>query len=43
MSNKTIVPLPIENRILTTRGQKVMIDTDLADLYGVQTKRLNAK
>ena len=41
MSNKTIVPLHIENRILTMRGQKVMIDADLADLYGVQTKRLN--
>ena len=41
MSNKTIMPLHIENRILTMRGQKVMIDADLADLYGVQTKRLN--
>ena len=41
MSNKTIAPLHIENRILTMRGQKVMIDADLADLYGVQTKRLN--
>ena len=35
------MPLHIENRILTMRGQKVMIDADLADLYGVQTKRLN--
>ena len=31
----------IENRIFTIRGQKVMIDRDLAELYGVQTKRLN--
>lgn len=31
----------IESRILVVRGQKVMIDTDLADIYGVPTKRLN--
>ncbi len=31
----------IVNKILVIRGQKVMIDTDLAGLYGVPTKRLN--
>jgi len=31
----------IENRIVTVRGQKVMLDTDLAEMYGVPTKRLN--
>ena len=31
----------IESRILMIRGQKVMIDTDLTELYGVPTKRLN--
>ena len=31
----------IENKIFTIRGQKVMIDRDLAELYGVETKRLN--
>ncbi|WP_235914294.1 ORF6N domain-containing protein [Rugamonas rivuli] len=31
----------IESRILLIRGQKVMIDIDLAELYGVPTKRLN--
>lgn len=31
----------IERRILTIRGQKVMLDADLADIYGVVTKRLN--
>jgi hypothetical protein len=31
----------IERSILLVRGQKVMIDTDLAKLYGVPTKRLN--
>ena len=33
--------MPIENRILTFRGKPVMIDRDLAELYGVETKRLN--
>lgn len=31
----------IERRILVIRGQKVMIDADLAALYGVPTKALN--
>lgn len=31
----------IERRIYLIRGHKVMIDEDLADLYGVSTKRLN--
>ena len=30
----------IINRIYLIRGQKVMIDKDLAELYGVETKRL---
>jgi len=36
--------IPIENihsRILLIRGQKIIIDADLAQLYGVTTKRLN--
>jgi hypothetical protein len=33
--------LRVEQRILVIRGQKVMIDTDLAELYGVPTKALN--
>ena len=37
-----LVPLErIEGRILLIREQKVMIDADLADLYGVPTKALN--
>lgn len=32
---------PIENRILLIRGLRVMIDTDLARVYGVSTKVLN--
>ena len=31
----------IEKRIFIIRGQKVMLDLDLAELYGVETKRLN--
>ena len=31
----------IERRIYFIRGEKVMVDADLADLYQVQTKRLN--
>ena len=31
----------IENRIFIIKGTKVMIDRDLAELYGVSTKRLN--
>ena len=30
----------IENAILLLRGQKVLLDADLAELYGVETKAL---
>lgn len=36
--------IPVESvtqRILLIRGHKVMLDADLAELYGVPTKRLN--
>ena len=33
--------MPIENRIISVRGKQVMVDRDLAELYGVETKRLN--
>jgi len=37
-----LVPVEvIANKIFLIRGQKVMIDIDLAELYGVPTKRLN--
>jgi hypothetical protein len=36
-----IPPERVERRILLIRGQKVMLDTDLAELYQVQTFRLN--
>lgn len=31
----------VESRILIIRGQKVMLDTDLATLYGVEVRALN--
>jgi ORF6N domain len=31
----------ISDRIIPLRGQRVMLDADLARLYGVETKRLN--
>ncbi len=31
----------LESRILLVRGRKVMLDSDLAAVYGVPTKRLN--
>ncbi len=34
-------PKPVEPLILTLRGQRVILDADLAELYGVQTRRLN--
>ena len=38
----TIVPMErLERAILLVRGRKVILDTDLAGLYGVSTKRLN--
>lgn len=38
----SIIPVErVEGLILLLRGQKVIIDTDLAALYGVSTKRLN--
>lgn len=36
-----VVPLKnLMNRIIFLRGHKVMLDSDLAELYGVETKRL---
>lgn len=40
-NNEVIVATPIESRIMSIRGKQIMIDRDLAELYGVETKRLN--
>ena len=39
--NKVIKTEDIQNRIFTIRGLQVMIDSDLAQIYGVATKVLN--
>jgi hypothetical protein len=40
--DKAIVPVErIERLIYLIRGQKVMLDSALAEIYGVTTKRLN--
>ena len=41
MTKAEIVPIEvIENKIYLIRGQKVMLDKDLAILYGIETKQL---
>ena len=41
MPDNSLQTINIENKILVIRGQQVMLDRDLAELYGVETKRLN--
>ena len=40
MKNKEIVPILVESKIFLIRGKQVMVDRDLAELYGVETKRI---
>src|SRR5229473_6268027 len=41
-SSGSVVPIErIESRILLVRGHKVLLDADLAALYGVETRVLN--
>ena len=40
---ETPVSLEIKSKIYVIRGQKVMLDRDLAELYGVETRTLNQK
>ena len=39
--SKTSLAVSVESRILVLRQQKVILDSDLAELYGVPVKRLN--
>ena len=41
MENSTLKQTAIESLIYEIRGQKVMLDRDLAKMYGVETKVLN--
>lgn len=41
-TNRLLIPVErIEHAILLIRGQKVMLDVDLAKLYAVKTSNLN--
>ena len=40
MSRHTLTTA-LDDRILTLRGQRVLLDADLARLYGVSTKAFN--
>jgi hypothetical protein len=33
--------IPIHDKIYTLRGKQIMLDEDLAELYQVETRRLN--
>ncbi|MGA9355150.1 MAG: ORF6N domain-containing protein, partial [Terriglobales bacterium] len=39
--NVTVLTRRVESKIRVMRGCKVILDTDLAELYGVEVKRLN--
>ena len=40
-NDEVVVTTPVESRIMSIRGKQIMIDRDLADLYGVETRVLN--
>ena len=41
-ASRSIIPVErIASRIYLIRGHKVMLDSDLAELYGVETRALN--
>ena len=33
--------IEVENKMITLRNQQVILDSDVAELYGVETKRVN--
>jgi predicted DNA binding protein len=39
--NNVLMDKTVVNKIYEIRGQKVMLDSDLAELYSVETKRIN--
>lgn len=41
LTKSSPAPELIEQRIYTIRGQRVMLDSDLAELYGVETEVFN--
>ena len=38
-SSEVVDATPVESRIISIRGSQIMIDRDLAELYGVETKK----
>ena len=40
-NDEVVVTTPVESRIMSIRGNQIMIDRDLAELYGVETRVLN--
>lgn len=38
---EVVVDQPIEKKIHTIRNVQVILDVDIAELYGIETKRLN--
>jgi len=41
---KALIPVEmIEQKILMIRGEKVMLDSDLAELYGVEVKHIKGQ
>ena len=41
MENEDITPILVESKIFLIRDKQVMVDRDLAELYGVETKVIN--
>ena len=37
-NDEVVVTTPVESRIMSIRGKQIMIDRDLAELYGVETR-----
>ena len=38
-NDEVVVTTPVESRIMSIRGKQIMIDRDLAELYGVETAK----
>ena len=41
MANEIITTKDVEDKVIFVRGQKVLLDRDVATLYGVETKAIN--
>lgn len=41
MANEMITTKDVESKVRTIRGQRVILDCDVAELYGVETKHIN--